>query len=84
MLRVQLLLCLRLAAFEFGDARRLVEELASVLGLGAEDLIDLTLPYDGIALLADARIVEELRYILQAAYAVVDHILRLAGAVQPP
>jgi len=66
------------------DARRLLEEVAALLGLGGEDLVDLALLHHGVGRLADARVPEELAYLLELGGLPVDEVLALAGAVEPP
>ncbi len=68
-----------LLAFEFGDARRLLEDGAAVLRAGREDLVDLPLLHDRVGGPADAGVHEELVDVAQAARVLVD--LVLAGAV---
>src|SRR5262245_12536046 len=47
------------AGLEFGDARRLFDEAATIFGLGPDDLADLTLLDDGVGLGAYAGSQEE-------------------------
>ena len=65
-----------------GDARGLLEEVAAVLGLGGEDLVDLALLHHGVGRLADARVPEELAQLLEPDLGAVDVVLGLAGTVE--
>ena len=81
---LELALDLALLRLELHDARRLFKDGAAVLGLGVHDLLDLALPDDGIALLADADAVQKGDDVFQAAGLLVEKVLALARAVQPP
>ena len=81
---LELPLDLPLLRLELHDARRLFEDGAAVFGLGVHDLFDLALPDDGIALLADADAVQQRDDVFQAAGLLVEKVLALARAVQPP
>ena len=77
---------LRLAGTDLvlGDAGRLLEEVAALLGLGREDLVDAALLHHGIGALADARIPEQLPDLLELDRLAVDEVFALSGAVQAP
>ena len=64
---LQLFLGSGLPALEFYDSGRLVEELPAFLRLTAQDLVNLALSDDGIALLTDTGIIKQLIDIFQAA-----------------
>ena len=68
-------------ALVLGDAGRLLEDGAPLLGLGREDLVDLALGHDRVARPADARVHEELVDVLQAAGLAVEKVLALPVAV---
>ena len=72
----------RLAAVgaEAGDAGRLLEDRAAVLGAGGEDRVDLALGHHGVGRRADARVHEEALDVAEAAGRAVDEVLALAGA----
>ena len=72
----------RLAAVgaEAGDAGRLLEDRAAVLGAGGEDGVDLPLGHHGVGRRADARVHEEALDVAEAAGRAVDEVLALAGA----
>ena len=80
---LQLPLRLLLPVAEFGDAGGLLEDLPPLPALGGEDLVDLALADDGVALPAHAGVQEQLRHILQPDGLAVDVILALAAAVVP-
>ena len=65
------------------DAGRLVEQLPSFVRSSIQDLLDLTLPDQRIALLSDSGIEKKLLHIPHPHFGSVDQILTLAGAVQP-
>ena len=67
-----------------GDAGRLLKDLPAVSGFDRQNLVDLTLADDGIALPAQTRVHEQLVDILQSDGAAVDVVLALPGAVVPP
>ena len=67
-----------------GDAGGLLKDLPPVAALGGEDLVDLPLADDRVALLAHAGIQEELRHVLQPDGLAVDVVLALAAAVVAP
>ncbi len=68
--------------FKLHDAGRLVEQLPALLGLAAQDLVDLALSDDGVSLLTDTGIIKQLIHIFQTAGAVVDHIFTLTGTIK--
>ena len=67
-----------------GDAGGLLKDLPAVGGLQGQDLVDLALADDGVALPAQARVHEQLVDVLEAHRAAVDVILALPRAVVPP
>ncbi len=69
---------------ESRDARRLLEDVAPFLGLVGEQLVDLALLHDGVGRLADARVEEQLAHVAELHGVVVDEVLALPRAVQPP
>ncbi|CDN45251.1 hypothetical protein BN871_GX_00030 [Paenibacillus sp. P22] len=81
---VQLALGFPLAGFVLHDAGGFLENAAPVLRTRAEDFLDAALPDDGIGFLADARIHEQLRNILEPAGLAVDHIFAVAAPVHAP
>ena len=66
-------------AFEFGDAGRLLENQAAVLGLAGKNLSDVTLGHDAVTGAAHTRAHEQHLNVLQSAWDLVDEIL--AGAI---
>ena len=66
---------------ELGNARRLLKDLTALTALDRQDLIDLALADDGIALPAHAGIHKELVDVLQAHRLLIDIVFRLAAAV---
>ena len=78
------MLGLLLAVAVAGDARRLLKNLPAVAGLDRENLVDLALADDGVALPAKTCVHEELVDVLQADAAAVDVVLALPRAVVPP
>ena len=81
---LELALGFLLAVAVFADARRLLKDLAALAALDGQDLVDLALSDDGIALAAHARVHEELVDVLETHRLAVDIVLRLARAVVPP
>ncbi len=65
-------------------ARRLLDDGAAVVRLGAEQLADPLLPDDGVALRPQARAHEDVLNVAQAAELAVQQVLALAGAEEPP
>ena len=78
---LQLTLGLLLAMAELGDTGGLFKNLAALAGLDGQDLVDLTLSDDGIALTTHAGVHEQLVHILEAHHLLIDVILRLTAAV---
>ena len=79
----QLPVRLFLAGAELDDAGGLLEDLAAVLPLAGQDLVDPALADDGIAFLADTGIAEQVDDVLQAAGGPVQEIFALPAAVDP-
>ena len=67
-----------------GDARRLLEHIAAVLGPGGDHLLDLALAHHGIAVAPQARIHEQLVHVPQAHGLAVDEVGAFARAVVAP
>ena len=63
------------------DARRLLEHLTALTAFDGQDLVDLALSDDGIALPAHAGVHKQLRHVLQSDGLAVDVIFRLPAAV---
>ena len=82
-LALQLFQGLVLAVLVLDNAGRLVKEGPPVLGLVGQDPVDLALADDGVALLADAGVIEELVDIAQTADRPVEEVLALAAPVDP-
>ena len=80
----QLPLCLLLPVAVARDAGGLLKDLPAVGALDGEDLVDLALADDGVALPAQAGVHEQLVDVLEADGAAVDIVLALPGAVIPP
>ena len=78
---LQLPLRLLLPVAELGDAGGLLEDLPPLPALGGEDLIDLALADDGVALPAHAGVQEQLRQVLQPDGLAVDVVFAFAAAV---
>ncbi len=72
------------AGFELGDARGLLDNVAAILRLGAEDLADTPLFDDGVALRAQSGAHEDILDVAQPGGTAVDQVFALAGAVQAP
>ena len=79
--RCELALGADLAAAMLGDIRRLLDEGAAFLGPAREDRIELTLADDRMGILAEARVVQDVGDVHQAARRVVDEVLALARTV---
>src|SRR5208337_3159196 len=79
---IQLLLGFARAYLVLGDARGLLEEIAAILRLGREYLVDLALLHDGIGRLAYAGVPEEFAQLLEPDLRAVDEIFGLARAVE--
>ena len=71
----------RLALLVLEHARRLLDERAAVLGLGLQDGIQVALADDGMRILAQARIVQDVEDVHAAGGGAVDQVLALARAV---
>ena len=82
--REELFLRLFLLVPVFGNAGRLFEHGAALLALAGDDLRDLPLPDDGIAVPPDACIHEKLMDVLETDRLFVDEILGIACPVEPP
>ena len=78
---LQLPLGLLLAVAVLADARRLLEHLPALAGFDGQDLVDLALSNDGVALPAHAGVHEQLIHVLEPHGLAVDIILRLPAAV---
>src|SRR5690606_38565459 len=81
---LELQLRLTPAHLVLGDARRLLDQLPPLGGLGRENLADLSLLDDGVALDADAGIHEQILHVAQADHVAVDEVLALPRAIEPP
>ena len=71
------------SAFELDNPGRFIKQFPLFLRLPAEDLVNLSLPDNGIPFLADTRIIKQFIYVLQTANASVDGIFAFTGAVYP-
>ena len=80
---LQLPLRVLLAVAEFGDTGGLFKNLPALAAFGREDLIDLALANDGVALLAHAGVQEQFRHILEPDRLAVDVVLTFPAAVIP-
>ena len=78
---LQAALGLLLPVAEAGDARGLLKDLPAVGALDREDLVDLALADDGVALPSQSGVHEELVHVPEADGAAVDVIFALPGAV---
>ena len=67
----------------FADARRLLEHLPALAAFHGQDLVDLPLTNDGIALPAHAGVHEQLVDVLEPHGLAVDIVFRLPAAVIP-
>ena len=81
---LQLALGLFLLVAAVGDARRLFKDFPPLGALGRENLVDLSLADEGIALLAQAGVHEQFVHVPQADRLAIDIVLALAGAVVAP
>ena len=79
----QLLVRFFLAGTELDDTRGLLKDLAAVLSLAGQDFINAALADNGIALLADTGIAEQIHDVLQAAGRAVQEIFAFPAAVNP-
>ena len=68
----------------FADPGGLLKDLAALAALDGQDLVDLALPDDGVALAPHAGVHEQLVHVLQAHGLLVDVVFRLAAAVVAP
>ena len=73
-----------LARLELHDSGGLLKDLAAILRLDGEDLVDAALADHRIAVLADAGVAEEIHDVAQAAGRAVDLVLALTAAVHAP
>ena len=80
---LQLPLGLFLPMAELGNAGGFLEDLPALAALGGQNLVDLALADDGVALSAHAGIHEQLGHILEADGLAVDIVFALAAAVVP-
>ena len=62
---------------------RLLDQLPAIGGPGAEDLADLALLDDRVALHAHARVHQQILHVLQAAGLAVDQVFALARSIEP-
>ena len=79
--RGELALCLLLAVAELGDAGGLLEDLAPVLALERQDLVDAALSDDGIAVAPQTCVHKQLVDVAQAAVLFVEEVFALPRAV---
>ena len=70
-----------LAAAVLGDVRGLLDELAALLGAAGEDGVQLALGDDGVGVLAQAGVVQDVLDVHEAAGGAVDEVLGLSRAV---
>ena len=80
---LHLALGLLLAVAVFGDTGGLLEDLTALTALDGQNLVDLALADDGVALPAHAGVHEELVHILEADGLLIDVVLGLTAAVVP-
>ena len=73
-----------LAPAVLGDAGGLLHEAPALLGPAREDGVELALRDDGVRLLAEARVVQDVLDVHEARRRAVDEVLGLARAVHPP
>ena len=73
-----------LAATVLGDVGRLLDEGASLLGAAREDRVELALRDDRVGILAEARVVQDVLDVHEAARRAVDQVLGLARAIHAP
>ena len=69
------------ATLVLGDTRRFLDEGTALLRLAGKDGVKLALSDDGVRLLAQTRIVQDVGDVEQAGGGAVDEVLALAGAV---
>ena len=72
------------ALLELAEPRRLLHELAPLVRLRGEHRLDLALADDGVHRAAEADVREQLDEVGAANLCLVDEVLALAAAVQPP
>ena len=72
-----------LTGTEFDDTGGLFKDLAAVLALPGQDFINPALADNGIALLADTGVAEQIHHILEPAGRAVQEILAFPAAVDP-
>ena len=72
------------AALVLGDAGGLLDEAAALLGPALEDRVELALGDDGVRILAEAGVVQNVLDVHEAAGARVDQVLALPRAVHAP
>ena len=77
------LLGVQLPGLVLDDARGLLEHLAAILAFGGQDLVDAALTDQGIAVLADAGVPEQVHDVPQTAGRAVDLVLAVAVAIHP-
>ena len=70
-------------ALKLDDAHSFVKEFPPFFRFTTQDLVNLALTDDGIALLTDTGVVEKLVDIFQATGRTVDPVLALAGTINP-
>ena len=80
---LQLLVSFFLPGLELDDAGGFLKDLTAILAAAGENLVDTALADDGVALLADAGIAEEVDDVLEAAGGAVEVVFALAVAVDP-
>ena len=73
-----------LATLVLGDARGLLDERAALLRTALKDGVKLALADDGMGILAQARIVQDVLDIHETARALVDEVLALTRTVHAP
>ena len=73
-----------LAAFVLGDAGGLLDEGTALLGAALQNGVELALADDGMRILTQARIVQDVLNVHQAARARVDEVLAFARAIHAP
>ena len=81
--RLQLALGALLATAVLRYACRLLHQLAALLRAACQDGVQLSLADDGVRVLAEAGVVQDVRDVAQARRRAVDEVLRLPGAVHP-
>ena len=79
----KLLVRFLLARPELDDTGRFLKDLAAVLSLAGQDLVNTALADNGIALLADTGIAEQVHNVLQAAGGTVQEIFTFPASIDP-